>query len=222
MCSSTRGPASAPSLVTWPTRMVVTSSRLAMRVSCAAHSRTWATEPGAEVSASEYSVWIESMTTTSGFSASIVPWMRSSWISASSARFGLSIPRRRARSAICEPDSSPLTYNTRRSADRLDSACSNSVDLPIPGSPPISTTPPLTRPPPNTRSNSSMPLEKRGTSTASMSDSLRTVALEASDWKRAPAPDVGCATVSTSVFHCWQFGHCPAHFGAVPPHSVHV
>ena len=36
------------------------------------------------------------------------------------------------------------------------------------------------------------------------------------------APDVGCATVSTSVFHCWQFGHCPAHFGAVPPHSVHV
>ncbi|AKZ25646.1 hypothetical protein ACH51_04295 [Ralstonia solanacearum] len=53
--------------------------------------RTWATEPGAEVSASEYSVWMESMTTTSGFSASMVAWMRSSWISASSARFGGSL-----------------------------------------------------------------------------------------------------------------------------------
>ena len=41
---------------------------LAMRVSCAAHSRTCATEPGAEVSCSEYTVWIESITTTSGFS----------------------------------------------------------------------------------------------------------------------------------------------------------
>ena len=52
MCSITRGPASAPSLVTWPTRMTVVPLALASRVSCAAHSRTWATEPGAEVSAS--------------------------------------------------------------------------------------------------------------------------------------------------------------------------
>jgi hypothetical protein len=43
----------APSLVTWPTRMIVMPVLLAIRVSCAAHSRTWATEPGADVSASE-------------------------------------------------------------------------------------------------------------------------------------------------------------------------
>ena len=53
MCSSTRGPAMAPSLVTWPTRMIAVPVCLAWRVSCAAHSRTCATEPGAEVSASE-------------------------------------------------------------------------------------------------------------------------------------------------------------------------
>ncbi|MCY1539503.1 hypothetical protein D9M68_750930 [compost metagenome] len=53
ICSSTRGPARLPSLVTWPTRMMVMPLLLAMRVSCAAHSRTCATEPGAEVSASE-------------------------------------------------------------------------------------------------------------------------------------------------------------------------
>ena len=39
---------------------------LATRVSCAAHSRTCATEPGADVSCSEYSVWIESITATAG------------------------------------------------------------------------------------------------------------------------------------------------------------
>ena len=44
--------------------------RLAWRVSCAAHSRTCATEPGAELSWSEYSVWIESITHTAGASAS--------------------------------------------------------------------------------------------------------------------------------------------------------
>ena len=53
MCSSTRGPASAPSLVTWPTKTMATPLVLARRVSCAAHSRTCDTEPGAEVSWSE-------------------------------------------------------------------------------------------------------------------------------------------------------------------------
>ena len=53
MCSSTRGPAIAPSLVTWPTSTVVQPVALATRVRWAAHSRTCATEPGAEVSWSE-------------------------------------------------------------------------------------------------------------------------------------------------------------------------
>ncbi len=53
MCSSTRGPARLPSLVTWPTSTMVQPPDLAVRVSCAEHSRTWATEPGADVSCSE-------------------------------------------------------------------------------------------------------------------------------------------------------------------------
>ena len=53
-------------MVTWPTRIMVISALFAMRVSCAAHSRTCATEPGAEVRCSEYIVWMESITTTSG------------------------------------------------------------------------------------------------------------------------------------------------------------
>src|SRR6187402_975812 len=64
MCSSTRGPAIAPSLVTWPTRNSAVPARLAWRVSCAAHSRTCATEPGADCSVSDHSVWIESITAT--------------------------------------------------------------------------------------------------------------------------------------------------------------
>ena len=53
MCSSTRGPAIAPSLVTWPTSTIAVPLALAARVRWAAHSRTCATEPGAEVSWSE-------------------------------------------------------------------------------------------------------------------------------------------------------------------------
>jgi hypothetical protein len=37
--------------------------------------------------------------------------------------------------------------------------------------------------------------------------------------KRAGA---AVAIVSTSVFQTPQCGHCPCHFGACPPHSVHA
>ena len=109
MCSSTRGPASAPSLVTWPTSTVAQPEVLATRVSCAAHSRTWATEPGAELSWSEYSVWIESTTQKAGDSASSVARIFSSWISASTRTRAPVSPSRRARSATCAPLSSPVT-----------------------------------------------------------------------------------------------------------------
>ena len=69
---------------------------------------------------------------------------------------------------------------------RLCMACSSSVDLPMPGSPPISTTPPSTMPPPSTRSSSSCPVGVRSVSTASMSPSVVTSAV----W---PATRSGCA-----------------------------
>ena len=45
-CSSTRGPAIEPSLVTWPTMIVVMLRVLATRISAAATSLTWVTPPG--------------------------------------------------------------------------------------------------------------------------------------------------------------------------------
>ena len=45
-CSSTRGPAIEPSLVTWPTSTVVMLRVLATRISAAATSLTWVTPPG--------------------------------------------------------------------------------------------------------------------------------------------------------------------------------
>ena len=50
------------------------------------------------------------------------------------------------------------------SAPSAPRACSSSVDLPMPGSPPTSTTAPSTRPPPSTRSNSPMPVDTRASS----------------------------------------------------------
>jgi hypothetical protein len=154
---------------------------LAVRVRCAAHSRTCATDPGAEVSASEYSVWIESMTQNAGASTSSVAMMRSNWISAITRTREPSSPKRRARSATCAPLSSPLTYKTFICFDSVSAACKSSVLLPMPGSPPISVTPPGTMPPPSTRSNSSWPVGVRSTAAASISANVVTGALLASD-----------------------------------------
>ncbi len=56
-----------------------------------------------------------------------------------------------ARNRIWAEDSSAEKYRTRRpAATRLASAIVVSVDLPIPGAPPISTSDPGTRPPPST------------------------------------------------------------------------
>ena len=66
MCSTTRGPAIWPSLVTWPTRMIAAPERLAKRISACAEPRTCVTVPGADSTASVHMVWIESMTTRRG------------------------------------------------------------------------------------------------------------------------------------------------------------
>ena len=65
MCSSVLGPAIPPPLVTWPTTTTAVPLSLAKRMSWPEHSRTWPTLPGALSSDSVYTVWIESMTTTS-------------------------------------------------------------------------------------------------------------------------------------------------------------
>src|SRR5439155_1438626 len=48
MCSRVRGPAIAPSFVTWPIRKTGVPLRLAKNINCAATSCTWLMLPGAE------------------------------------------------------------------------------------------------------------------------------------------------------------------------------
>ena len=221
MCSRMRGPARAPSLVTWPIITTATPCCLASRVSCAAQSRTCDTLPGADCRSSLIIVWMESMTTTAGLTCSMA-WVM--WASDTSASIGSvepSMPRRAPRKATCASDSSPLTYSTRWLCDISASACSSSVDLPMPGSPPISTTEPGTMPPPSTRSNSANPVGSRGTVSTGTSDSRAIDEVSASmpaAGRRPPASFFGSRN-SSSVFQAWQAGHCPSHLAVVLPHS---
>ena len=65
-CSSVLGPASVPSLVTWPTRITGTPCSLANAWRRAAAARTWPTEPAGPSSSSVVSVWIESTMSSAG------------------------------------------------------------------------------------------------------------------------------------------------------------
>src|SRR5205823_4447663 len=214
-CSSTRGPATEPSLVTWPTRIVATPDSFATRNSRPAASRTWATDPGAEPSSEAYSVWTESITQTSGRSACRV-WQTVS--NSVSARISTAPapPSRSARSLTCATASSPVTSSARRSREMVARALSSSVDFPTPGSPPSNTSEPGTSPPPSTRSSSGTPLEIRAASATSTSTSRSSGFGGTWDCETWPT------TSSTSVPNAEQPGHLPNQRPAVYPHSVQL
>src|ERR1700694_4359935 len=97
-----------------------------------------------------------------------------------------------------------------------------SVDLPIPGAPPIRTSEPGTIPPPSTLSSSPMPVLNRRSAAAATSAS----ATGAAAATRAPPPPgprrpaaTGLSASSTNVFHSPQLGHCPAHRRASWPQA---
>ena len=131
---------------------------------------------------------------------------------------GLSAPRRSARMRIWGNDSSPDAYRTEQpdSAKRW-ATCSNSVDFPIPGSPPISVTDPSTRPPPNTRSNSPMPVEQRARSETRRTSVKRTGGTDKGG--SAAVPVDGPPASSTRLFHVPHSAQRPSHFGLCPPHD---
>src|SRR6202035_3684844 len=89
-------------------------------------------------------------------------------------------------------------------------ACVNSVDLPIPGSPPTSSTEPRTKPPPVTRSSSAIPEGSRGASlllpVRVSSVNSRPLRLERIETGIVVAPVVSS---SLSVFHSPQDSHLP-------------
>src|SRR5665647_241436 len=86
----------------------------------------------------------------------------------------------------------------------------NSVDLPMPGSPPTSSTEPRTKPPPVTRSSSAMPEDRRGASwllpVRVSSLNSRPLRLERIETGIEVAPVVSS---SASVFHSPQDSHLP-------------
>ena len=125
-------------------------------------------------------------------------------------------PRRRARRATCLSDSSPVAYSTGPAALMAAADCSMSVDLPMPGSPPIKVTEPGTRPPPSTRSSSPEPVESRGWSRlASSARRVEAAARAGAAVFRRAEPDA--CTSAVKVFHSPHAGHCPCHFGEEAP-----
>src|SRR5258708_2159522 len=90
------------------------------------------------------------------------------------------------------------------------------VDLPMPGSPPIRSAEPGTRPPPVTRSNSAMPVMRRG---GGASSDLRSSRANLWPLRRLPAraPMGGAAPSSVMVFQPPQASHLPDHLGAMLP-----
>ena len=142
-------------------------------------------------------------------------------VAAASCTGALPSPSRCARNRTWSAASSPEMYATDCPASAIfAAACSSSVDLPIPGSPPISVAEPSTKPPPSARSSSAMPVTRRSGSTAGASSAVSStirpppcrLCLAANGVTVAPAS-------STSVFHSAQSAHCPCHRDATEPQA---
>ena len=212
-----------PSLLTWPMTNTVIPRPFASCINAMVQSFTWLTLPAGESRASLYSVWMESTISTSGVSAVTDSSTSPRLVSEMTNSRSLWTFSRRARSFSWCSDSSPDTYRTLFSRQRLSQICSISVDLPMPGAPPTSTSEPLTAPPPRTRSSSPMPVGKRISSSASSSVTgrARRRVPPAAGRETAPFPAARAAGgCSTMVFHAPQAGHRPAHLGVSLPHSV--
>ena len=85
MCSSTLGPAIAPSFVTWPTMKTAVPVVFATRVKKDVASRTWLTLPGAEAISGQYIVCMESIIKNAGLMRSISASITVMSVSASSS-----------------------------------------------------------------------------------------------------------------------------------------
>ena len=172
-------------------------------------------------------VWIESMTTRSGFIDSIRPQISSTSLSATSEILSCGTSRRTARSLIWRTDSSPVTYSTFLVLLTSPQSCSKIVDFPMPGSPPMSVTLPMTMPPPSTRSSSLMPVTMRLFSSVVLilfSFCGTRLVCPATRGAAAALPEAvfaGSATTSSvMVFHAPQEGQRPSQRGLVSPHWV--
>ena len=164
--------------------------------------------------ASEWSVCTESIAQTVGVWASIAASTDSRRVSASTCTGPQSASRRSERPRTWIGDSSPVTSIARPPAATLARACSTSVLLPMPGSPPSSTSDPGTRPPPRTRSSSTIPVVMRsGVSSVSSSSRVTAGTAPSALWRAAGAAS------SATVPHSPQVGQRPTHRGACAPQA---
>jgi len=199
--------------------MTGTLRRLASITNLCAQPRTCTTLPGAEPSSGSTSVWMLSMITSSGWSSSSAASTWGRTVSANNHNSGRTAPRRSARSRTCCALSSADTYKVR--PGQAASACSSSVLLPTPGSPPRSVTEPGTSPPPSTRSSSGIPVE-RGDPWETSTSPMRWAGLAASSATPAASDEMslaGSSTSSTKVFQAPHDVQRPAHFGNDAPQS---
>ena len=151
---------------------------LAICNSSAVVSRICETEPTDELMSGSCIVWMESITTNSGCASSMACLICFISVSGNSKKSeSPRTPNLSARNFICDALSSPAIYKIflPRLAN-CPEICSNKVDLPIPGSPPINTMEPGTIPPPRTRLNSSLSVLMRGVSSMLTSSKRSTFA----------------------------------------------
>src|SRR5215468_3744443 len=98
----------------------------------------------------------------------------------------------------------------------------SSVDLPMPGSPPMSSAEPGTTPPPVTRSSSASPVGMRATLGA-LSANVSRVTARLLEARAKPEPGgTGTSASSLSVFHAPQAAHLPAQREAAAPQFWHT
>src|SRR5687768_8545853 len=165
---------------------------------------------------------MESTNSTAGACSSACARMRARSVSPRNSTSLVLSLRRSARKRTCAPDSSPDTYSARLPLDaRRAATCSRSVDLPMPGSPPMRMSEPGTMPPPSTKSNSSRSVAQRASDVLVISPS-------GCDFVGVLPCAEGALfsflllvlSSSTSVFHALHAGHCPCQRGLSLPQSV--
>ena len=228
-CSRVLGPASDPSLVTWPTSTVARDRALASATRRWADARTCPTEPGAPPSVATCTVCTESTTSRSGSSRSRWATMASTAASPANHKSSWTASSRTARSRTWAADSSALTSSTRPPARTLAAAnCRVRVDLPTPGSPPNRVTDPGTSPPPNARSASVMPVGTADDSSGANADMGTASPTSGTNTDAPPMPDPPLdaapprtTATSTRAFQSPHVPHRPTQLGWGAPHEAH-
>ena len=124
----------------------------------------------------------------------------------------------KALSLICFGDSSPETYKVLRSL-LIMGICSESVDLPMPGSPPSRIREPGTMPPPSILSISLLQMEilLSPLREISLSFTAEDSPFPKNDFSRERELFLLVFGSSTIVFHSPHAGHLPIHFALSVP-----